>query len=72
MWIVILDDGETYSLVQGSKVLYVPNSVDLGENENWVKENAHRGVDLAITDSESSLLSGDIFISNLESIESEE
>jgi len=70
MWVVVLNDGETYAALEGCKVLFVPDS-EGGENmDQYVKENAESGgIDLALTESVSAPLSGDIFIRNLTEIE---
>ena len=70
MWVVVLNDLETYAALEGCKVLFVPDS-EGGENmDQYVKENAEsEGIDLALTESVSAPLSGDIFIRNLTEIE---
>lgn len=70
MWVIVLNDGETYTALQGSKVLFVPASEQGDDMDRYVKENAEvEGIDLALTESVSAPLSGDIFIRDLTEIE---
>jgi hypothetical protein len=71
MWVVVLDDGQTYSGIDGCKVLFIPASLDADDGiDQYVKENADsKGIDLAIVESVSAPLSGDVFIPNLTEIE---
>jgi len=39
MWVIVLNDGETYTAVSGSSVLYVPTSLDGDDIDRFVKEN---------------------------------
>lgn len=70
MWVIVLNDLETYTALYGCKVLFVPASEQGDEMDRYVKENAEgKGIDLALTESVSAPLSGDIFIRNLNEIE---
>ena len=70
MWVIVLNDGETYTALQGSKVLFVPASEQGDDMDRYVKENAESdGIYLALTESVSAPLSGDIFIRDLNEIE---
>lgn len=70
MWVVVLNDGQTYTALDGCKVLFVPASEQGDDMDQYVKENAEsEGIDLALTESVSAPLSGDIFIPNLTEIE---
>lgn len=70
MWVVILNDLETYTSLEGCKVLFVPASEQGDDMDRYVKENAEgKGIDLALTESVAAPLSGDIFIPNLTEIE---
>ncbi len=70
MWVMVLNDGETYTAVEGSRVLFVPASEQGDSMDRYVKENVEsKGVDLALTESVAAPLSGDIFIRNLPDFE---
>jgi len=70
MWVMVLNDGETYTAVEGCKVLFVPDSEQDDSIDQYVKENAEsKGIDLALTESVAAPLSGDIFIANLADLE---
>ena len=69
MWVVVLNDGQTYSSLEGSKILFVPASEQGDNMDRYVEENEDKGIDLTITESVSAPLSGDIFIPNLTEIE---
>lgn len=70
MWVVVLNDLETYTAILGSKILFVPASEWGDGMDQYVKENAESGgIDLSLTESVSAPLSVDIFIRNLTEIE---
>lgn len=70
MWVVVLDDGQTFSGIDGCSVLWIPPSEQWGGEDQYVKDNAKtKGISLAITESVSAPLSGDIYIPNLTEIE---
>jgi hypothetical protein len=70
MWVMVLNDGETYTAVGGCKVLFVPASEQGDSMDQYVKENVEgKGVDLALTESVAAPLSGDIFIRDLADFE---
>jgi hypothetical protein len=70
MWVMVLNDGETYTAVEGCKVLFVPASEQGDSMDFYVKEMSEsKGIDLALTESVSAPLSGDIFIRNLADFE---
>jgi hypothetical protein len=70
MWVVVLNDGETYTALEGCKVLFIPDS-EGGENmDQYVKENAEgKGIALNITCGEYDVFSGDIIVPDLAEIE---
>ena len=41
MWVMVLEDGQTFSAVDGCSVLYVPTSVD--DVDRFVEENVKEG-----------------------------
>ena len=70
MWVIVLNNGETYTALDGCKILFVPASEQGDDMDRYVKVNADdKGIDLALTESVSAPLSGDIFIRNLNEIE---
>jgi hypothetical protein len=70
MWVVVLNDGETYTAVNGSRVLWVPSSEQGDAMDRYVKDMVDsKGIDLSITETVSSPLSGDIYIRDLTKIE---
>jgi hypothetical protein len=70
MWVVVLNDGETYTAVNGSRVLWVPYSEQGDGMDRYVKDMVDsKGIDLSITETVSSPLSGDIYIRDLTKIE---
>lgn len=69
MWVIVLNDLETYTALDGCKVLFVPASKQGDDMDRYVKENAEsEGIDLVLTESVCEF-SGDIFIPNLTEIE---
>lgn len=71
MWVIVLNDGETYTGVGGCKAVYVPSKYDGDAIDEFVKEayNSSMAVELAITESVASPLTGDIYVPNLVDIE---
>lgn len=70
MWVVVLNDLETYTALEGCKILFVPASEQGDNMDQYVQEMAEsKGIDLALTESVSAPLSGDIFIRNLADFE---
>lgn len=41
--VVVLNDGETFTAIEGCVILDVPDTVHDEEVDDWVKENAHKG-----------------------------
>ena len=71
MWVIVLNDGETYTGIDGCKVLFVPASLDADDGDRYVEENYEsKGIDLAITETFKSPLAGDVYIPHLTDIES--
>lgn len=70
MWVIVLNDGSTYTTLEGSHVLWVPPVYE-GDNVDRYVEDAVgvKGIPLAITESIHSPLSGDIYVPNLVEIE---
>ena len=61
MWVIVLNDGETYTAVDGSSVLYVPTSVD--DIDGFVKENAkEKGYQVGMVDRYDTPSIGDLFV----------
>jgi hypothetical protein len=71
MWVIILNDGETYTSVEGSRALYVPKKYTGDTMDQFVKDNYSRAIDLAMTETVLSPLSGDIYVRDLVAHESE-
>ncbi len=70
MWVIVLNDGETYTGVEGTRALFVPPEFYGDSMDEYVKDNYKKGIDLAITESSHSLLSGDIYIPEMVNLES--
>jgi len=69
MWVVVLNDGETYSSLQGCKILFVP-STEQGDNmDRYVEENEDKGIALNLTSGKYHVFSGDIVLHELDEIE---
>ena len=69
MWVVVLNDGETYSSLQGCKILFVP-STEQGDNmDRYVEENEDKGIALNLTSGRDYVFSGDIVVHELDEIE---
>lgn len=69
MWVMVLNDGETYTEVKGCKVLFVPPS-EQGNIDQYVKESVgDQGIDLTLTESVEEHFTGDIYIQDLSEIE---
>lgn len=61
MWVIVLNDGETYTAVDGSSVLYVPASVD--DIDGFVKENVkEKGYQIGMVDRYDTPSIGDLFV----------
>lgn len=61
MWVIVLNDGETYTAVDGSSVLYVPTSVD--DIDGFVKENVkEKGYQIGMVDRYDTPSIGDLFV----------
>ena len=61
MWVIVLNDGETYTAVDGSSVLYVPTSVD--DIDGFVKENVkEKGYLIGMVDRYDTPSIGDVFV----------
>ena len=61
MWVMVLDDGQTFSVVDGCSVLYVPTSVD--DIDGFVKENVKEGgYNIGMVDRYELPRIGDIFV----------
>lgn len=73
MWVIVLNDGSTYTALEGSHVLWVPPVYEGDSMDRYVEDAVYvKGIALAITESAHSLLSGDIYVPNLVEIESGE
>ena len=44
MRVVVLNDGETYTDMQGCMILYVPDDIVDDDIDQYIKEYAHTGV----------------------------
>ena len=71
MWVVVLNDGETYSSLQGSKILFVPVSEQGDSMDRYVEENEDKGIALNITCGKYDIFAGDIIVPDLDEIEAE-
>ena len=61
MWVVVLDDGQTYSSIDGASLLYVPTSVD--DIDGFVKENSEEnGIMLSLREKFDTPELGDVFV----------
>jgi len=69
MWVVVLNDGETYSALDGCKILFVPTSEQGDDMDRYVEENEDKGIKLNITCGEYNVFSGDIIVPDLNEIE---
>jgi hypothetical protein len=63
MWVIVLNDGETYTAVSGSSVLYVPTSLDGDDIDGFVKENVkEKGYQIGMVDRYDTPSIGDLFV----------
>jgi hypothetical protein len=70
MWVIVLNDGSTYTALEGSSVLWVPPAYEGDSMDRYVEDAVGvKGISLAITESSHALLTGDIYIPNLTEIE---
>lgn len=71
MWVIVLNDGETYTDLAGCRALFVPQEYQGDSMDEFVKESYHsdKSVELAITESYHAPLTGDIYVPNLVEIE---
>ena len=70
MWVIVLNDGSTYTTLQGCHALYIPPTYKGDDVDRYVEEEVNgRGIALAITESVKSPLIGDIYVPNLVEIE---
>lgn len=61
MWVIVLNDGETYTAIDGSSVLYVPTSVN--DIDGFVKENVkEKGYQIGMVDRYDTPSIGDLFV----------
>lgn len=61
MWVMVLDDGQTFSVVDGCSVLYVPTSVD--DIDRFVEENVkEKGYDVSMIERYDTPSIGDLFL----------
>jgi|ETNvirenome_6_85_1030632.scaffolds.fasta_scaffold19429_8 hypothetical protein len=44
--VVVLNDGETYTSLKGSKILTIPTDIDENDVDTYVKDNYKDGVDI--------------------------
>ena len=73
MWVIVLNDGSTYTALEGSHVLWVPPVYEGDSMDRYVEDAVYvKGIPLAISETRNSPLSGDIYIPNLVEIESGE
>ena len=70
MWVVVLNDGETYTALEGCSILWIPTSEQWGREDQYVKNNVEaKGVKLGVTDGKADLFDGDIILTERESME---
>lgn len=50
MLVMVLNDGETFTNLDGCRILRIPNEVE--DRDSWVKDNYRNGEDLNIVDDE--------------------
>ena len=63
MWVMVLDDGQTFSVVDGCSVLYVPTSMDGDDIDGFVKENVkEKGYQIGMVDRYDTPSIGDLFV----------
>lgn len=61
MWVMVLDDGQTYASIDGCSILYVPTSVD--DIDGFVKENVEeKGYNIGMVERYNTPSIGDLFI----------
>lgn len=61
MWVMVLEDGQTFSAVDGCSVLYVPTSVD--DVDRFVEENVkEKGYNIGMVERYELPRIGDIFV----------
>ena len=61
MWVMVLEDGETFSVVDGCSVLYVPTSVD--DVDRFVEENVkEKGYNIVMVERYELPRIGDVFV----------
>lgn len=70
MWVIVLNDGSTYTALEGSHALWVPPAYEGDSMDRYVEDAVGaKGIPLAISETRNSPLSGDIYIPNLVEIE---
>jgi len=52
MYVVVLNDGETFTGVEGCKILSIPNDIEGDDVDVYVKENYLTGTDVAVPDTD--------------------
>ena len=52
MYVVVLNDGETYTGLTGSKILTIPEDIDENDVDTYVKENYLTGTDIVVPDTD--------------------
>jgi hypothetical protein len=64
MWVIVLNDGETYTAVSGCSILYVPTSVDdVDDIDGFVKENVEeKGYNIGMVERYNTPSIGDLFV----------
>lgn len=63
MWVMVLEDGQTFSVVDGCSVLYVPTSVRDDDLDRFVEENAkEKGYDVNMIERYDAPSIGDLFL----------
>ena len=61
MWVMVLDDGQTYAGIDGCSILYVPTSVD--DIDGFVKENVEeKGYNIGMVERYNTPSIGDLFV----------
>lgn len=70
MWVMVLNDGETFTALEGCSILWVPASEQWGREDRYVKNNVkEKGIKLNITSGEYDVFSGDIIVTDLNEID---
>lgn len=49
-WVVVLNDGETFTSLRGCVVLRIPPNLPEEDVDEWVKEHSHEGLPISDLD----------------------